>query len=149
MKNFLLLKSRIKKNEGFRNISYSDVLGFKTIGFGHLIKNDEKHLLNKKQSKQYLENIFESDFSQAFIDFKKIYKKEKYPKNTQEVLIEMIFQLGIKNQKKFIKMNKYLKKNQLFMAALEMKKSLWYKQTPKRVNMLIKLLLKKKYEQQK
>ena len=146
MKNFLLLKSRIKKNEGFRNIAYSDVLGFKTIGFGHLIKKDEKHLLNKKQNKKYLENIFELDFAQAFNDFKAVYKKDKYPKNTQEVLIEMIFQLGIKNQKKFIKMNKYLKKNQLFMAALEMKKSLWYKQTPKRVNMLIKLLLKKKYE---
>jgi len=146
LKNFLLLKSRIKKNEGFRNISYSDVLGFQTIGFGHLIKKDEKHLLNKKQNKKYLENIFESDFAQAFNDFKTVYKKDKYPKNTQEVLIEMIFQLGIKNQKKFIKMNKYLKKNQLFMAALEMKKSLWYKQTPKRVNMLIKLLLKKKYE---
>ena len=61
----------------------------------------------------------------------------------------MIFQLGIKNQRKFIKMNGYIEKNNLFMAAFEMKNSLWYKQTPKRVNFLINLNLKKKYEKKR
>ena len=56
----------------------------------------------------------------------------------------MIFQLGIKGQRKFIKMNRHLNKKNFFMAALEMKSSLWYKQTPKRVNSLIKVLLKNK-----
>ena len=55
----------------------------------------------------------------------------------------MIFQLGIKKQKKFVKMNKHIQNNDMFLAALEMKNSLWYKQTPKRVDGLINLLLKK------
>jgi len=33
----------------------------------------------------------------------------------------------------------------VFLAALEMKNSLWYKQTPKRVDGLIHLLLKNEY----
>ena len=61
----------------------------------------------------------------------------------------MIFQLGIKKQKKFVKMNNHIKKNNMFLAALEMKNSLWYKQTPKRVDGLIKLLLKKEYEKKR
>ena len=61
----------------------------------------------------------------------------------------MIFQLGIQKQKKFIKMMKYLKAKKLFMAAFEMKNSLWYYQTPKRVDGLIDILLKKKYEKNK
>ena len=56
----------------------------------------------------------------------------------------MIFQLGIKKQKKFKKMNKHIKNNDLFMAALEMKNSLWYIQTPKRVDELINILLEHK-----
>ena len=35
------------------------------------------------------------------------------------------------------------------MAALEMKKSLWYKQTPKRVEGLIQILLKEEYEKKR
>ena len=35
------------------------------------------------------------------------------------------------------------------MAGLEMKDSLWNKQTPKRVEVLIKILLKKEYERKR
>ena len=62
------------------------------------------------------------------------------------MLVEMIFQLGINKQKKFIKMNKHLKNNEPFMASLEMLNSLWYEQTPKRVDALINVLLKRRYE---
>ena len=63
--------------------------------------------------------------------------------NIKEMLIEMIFQLGINKQKKFVKMIKHLKNNEPFMASLEMLNSLWYEQTPERVNVLIGVLLKK------
>ena len=59
----------------------------------------------------------------------------------QEVIIEMIFQLGIKNVLKFNRFNKYIKKNQFYMAALEMIDSRWYKQTPTRTNLLITKML--------
>ena len=67
-------------------------------------------------------------------------------KKFQEVLIEMIFQLGIKKTLKFKNFNFYLKNSQPYLAALEMINSLWYLQTPKRVDNLIKILLSNKNE---
>ena len=144
MTNFIKLKNRIKKNEGFRSSFYLDSLGNPTIGYGHLIKKNEKKLLKNKYSKAFLTKIFNKDFNTAILAYKKFYEKEKYPHNIKEVLIEMVFQLGINGQRKFKKMNYHINKKELFMAALEMKKSLWYLQTPNRVEELVKILLKKK-----
>ena len=141
MTKYLALQKRIKKNEGFKNVAYLDSLGFTTIGYGHLININKKQLLKKKFSKDFLLKIFYIDFNKALKDYEKAYKKKHHKQNVKEVLIEMIFQLGIEKQKKFIKVNKYINNNHLFMAALEMKNSLWYKQTPKRVDGLIKILL--------
>ena len=92
-------------------------------------------------SKKHLNNLFENDFSSALSDFNKNYKAKDLSKNSQEVLLEMIFQLGIKNCLIFTRFNKYMKKKLLHMAALEMLDSLWYVQTPKRVERLVGSLL--------
>ena len=142
MKKLCLLKKRIKKNEGFSKSVYLDKLGNPTIGYGHLIKYNEKFLLNKKYSKTSLETLFEKDFTKAICDFKNHYSLKKMDHRIQEVLIEMIFQLGIKNTLKFKKFNFFLKKNFFYLAALEMLDSKWHLQTPKRVERHIKILLK-------
>lgn len=142
LKNFQKLKNQIKKNEGFRDRAYQDQLGHWTIGYGHLIKANEKNLLNKKYSKVFLNNIFKIDFNTAKNQYKKLYENKKIPHNIVEFLIEMIFQLGILGHLKFVKMNKHIFLGEYYMAALEIKKSLWYKQTPNRVNLLIKKILK-------
>ncbi len=149
MEKFLLLKNKIKKNEGFRSKPYLDSLGHPTIGYGHLITKKEKKIFQAKFSKKFLSELFDKDFSKALMAYKNNFNYKKHSKNTKEVLIEMIFQLGIKKQKKFIKMNKHLQNNNMFLAALEMKNSLWYKQTPKRVDGLINLLLKREYEKKR
>ena len=141
LSNFSQLKSRIKQNEGFRNQIYYDQGGKPTIGFGHLVKKGEKFIHHKKYSKKYLNKLFENDFSSALSDFNKNYKAKGLSTNSQEVLLEMIFQLGIKNCLKFKKFNQSLKKKMPHMAALEMLNSRWYTQTPKRVERLINLLL--------
>jgi len=141
LSKFSQLKSRIKKNEGYRNQIYYDQAGKPTIGFGHLIKKREKFIHKKKYSKKYLNKLFENDFSLALSDFNKSYKAKVLLKNSQEVLLEMIFQLGIKNCLKFKKFNQSLIKKLPHMAALEMLNSRWYVQTPKRVEKLIDLLL--------
>ena len=144
MSRFSKLKARIKKNEGYRNQIYYDQLGKPTIGFGHLITQKEKFLHRKKYSKKYLNTIFENDFNLALNDFIKNYSVKSLSKNLQEVLLEMIFQLGIKNCLKFKKFNKLLKLKYLHMAALEMLDSRWYVQTPKRVENLVSSLLEYK-----
>tara|TARA_Y100000996_G_scaffold375553_1_gene326397 strand:- start:190 stop:639 length:450 start_codon:yes stop_codon:yes gene_type:complete len=149
LEKFLSLKKKIKKNEGFRNKPYLDTLGYSTIGYGHLITNKEKKMLKGKFSKKFLTELFDKDFKKALFSYKKNFNHKKHSKDIKEVLIEMIFQLGIKKQKKFVKMNSHIQNNNMFLAALEMKNSLWYKQTPKRVDGLIKLLLKKEYEKKR
>ena len=54
----------------------------------------------------------------------------------------MIFQIGIKGVLKFKKMIKQIEDNNNHLAALEMMDSLWYLQTPRRVERLIKDYLK-------
>lgn len=146
MTKYKLLKNRIKKNEGYKGFPYFDQLGFPTIGYGHLIKPNEKTFFTKRASKRFLINLFNLDFDESVAQYKKHYHQYGFSNNIKEVLIEMIFQLGIKGQKKFFKMNGYLKKKQVFMASLEMINSLWYNQTPKRVDCLINILLKRHYE---
>ena len=85
--------------------------------------------------------IFENDFKEALKDFKNEYQKNRMPRKFQEVLIEMTFQLGIKNLLKFKRFNKFLMKNKPHLASLEMFDSQWYNQTPKRVESLIEIIL--------
>ena len=137
MLNFSKIANRIKKNEGFKNKIYKDSLGNPTIGYGHLINSKDFFVVNKSYSKKILTNIFKKDFEKAVSDFKNNYDLKKLSTNSQEVIIEMIFQLGIKKTLKFKKFTKYIKKKHYYLAAFEMMKSLWYKQTPNRVNKLI------------
>ena len=133
------LKKRIKKNEGLSLIPYKDQLGYFTIGYGHLILKDEKFYFTKKFNKIYFENLFNKDFKKAEAECVKTFNKNIYCDNkTKELLIEMTFQMGIKSVCGFKKMLGHIKKKQKYLAALEMTKSLWYKQTPKRVENLIK-----------
>ena len=147
--NLYKLYNRIQKNEGYSQKPYDDLFGNKTIGYGHLIKQTESFLLKGTQSKKHLTHLFVEDLNHAIKHFKKHYSVTNIPDNVQEVVVEMIFQLGIKNVLGFIRFNKYIKKKQLFMAALEMIDSRWYKQTPKRVSQLIKVMIYNKNEQRK
>ena len=142
MFNLRRLSLSIKKNEGFKNTAYKDQTGNYTIGFGHLIKKNEKHLLLKRHSKKALHRIFICDLNFAIEKFKKHYDKNRLPGNIQEVIIEMIFQLGIKNVIMFKRFNLCIKKKKFYLASLEMMDSKWNKQTPKRVARLISVLLK-------
>jgi len=138
---YIGLKKRIKKNEGFRNRIYLDQLNNKTIGYGHLIKEIDKFKEGKEYTKTELKQVFEEDFQRALNDFNKYYKKDNFKKKENETIIEMIFQLGGKKVLDFKKFTNELRKKNKYMAALEMMNSLWYKQTKKRVNILISELL--------
>ena len=140
--NYLSLKLRIKKNEGFSSHSYKDQLGNYTIGYGHLIRRKEITLFKKKLTKFFFHNLFENNFKTALEDYKKYFNKFSFSQNIKELIIEMIFQMGIQNVLTFKKTLRYIKNNNKFLASLEMIDSTWYKQTPLRVENLIKHFLK-------
>ena len=135
------LKKRIKLNEGFSSTPYKDQLGYLTIGYGHLILSNENILLKKKIHKKKLEEIFEKDFKKALSGFNNTFKSFILNKKETELLIEMIFQLGIKGCLKFKNLIKNMKKRNKHLVCLDMMDSLWYKQTPNRVRNLIKIFL--------
>ena len=66
----------------------------------------------------YLENLFNLDFNKAVKHFYKNYKNEHFSKNTKEALIEMIFQLGIKKQKKIYKNEQVYQKKTFFYGGI-------------------------------
>lgn len=132
------LKIRIKKNEGYSDIAYKDQLGFYTIGYGHLIRPNEKNYFELKYKKKHFKRLFETDFKKALHQYNKLFFSSLYTNKEKELLVEMLFQLGPKNALKFKKFFYYLNKKQKYMACLEMMDSLWYKQTPGRVLDLIK-----------
>ena len=135
------LKERIKSNEGFSSKPYKDQLGYLTIGYGHLILSNEKFLLKKQIHKKALEEIFEKDFKKALSDFNNTFKSLTLNKKESELLIEMIFQLGIKGCLKFKNLIKNIEKRNKHLVCFDMMDSLWYKQTPNRVKTLIKTFL--------
>ena len=140
--NYLSLKSRIKKNEGFSIFPYKDQLGNYTIGYGHLIRKKEIILFKNKIKVSFFQNLFENDFKTALDDYNKHFRKYSFSQNIKELIVEMIFQMGIQNVLTFKKTLRHIKKNNKFLAALEMMDSIWYKQTPLRVENLIKHFLK-------
>ena len=135
------LKERIKSNEGFSSKPYKDQLGYLTIGYGHLILPNEKILLKKQIHKKELEEIFEKDFKKALSNFNNTFKLFTLNEKESELLIEMIFQLGIRGCLKFKNLIKNIKKGNKHLVCFDMMDSLWYKQTPNRVKALIKTFL--------
>ena len=139
---YLKLIKRIKKNEGFSSTPYKDQLGFLTIGYGHLILSNETYLIETKQNKAKLEKLFIQDFNNAVKDYKKHLKKNTSNKKEEELLIEMVFQIGPIGVLKFKNLLSNMRKKNKHLVCFEMMKSLWYNQTPKRVKELIKVFLK-------
>ena len=137
------LKKNIKKNEGFSPHTYKDQLGYITIGYGHLILSNEKYLTKRKINKKKLERIFDYDFNKALEDFNLYLGSLVVNSKEKELLIQMIFQMGIKKVQRFKKLLHHLKIREKHLVCFEMMNSLWYKQTPIRVKKLVKIILKK------
>ena len=130
------LKARIKEHEGFVPKIYKDQLGFKTIGFGHLVLPTDKFKEDVTYKKKDLEEVFDRDFNIAKSNANQLIKGLPLHHQAKCVIIEMVFQLGSGGVSKFKKMWKALKQNDYHTASEEMLDSKWAKQTPKRAEEL-------------
>ena len=91
--------SFITKEEGLRNKAYKDSKGLWTIGVGHLIKPDEKHLLTATLTDQEVEELLQSDLKwcQDAVDN---HVKVPLTQNQYDALYSLCFNIGETNFRK-------------------------------------------------
>jgi len=128
-----LLES-VKKHEGYRNKVYLDTLGKRTVGVGHLCV-EELWEDDKEYEEKFLMDILEADLQNAIKGAKDLMAQHgcmDIDEQAEEIIIEMVFQLGKTGVSKFKNMWKALSGLQYSVAASEMLDSRWAKQTPNR-----------------
>ena len=137
--NLQVIKDRIKKHEGYRDMVYEDHLGFKTIGYGHLVVEDG-FIPGIQYSKKELEEVFNKDFEIAVQSANKLVENFNIDDDAFGVVVEMCFQLGINRVSKFVKFLDALKNQDYARAANEMLLSKWHEQTPERCQELSNII---------
>ena len=138
--NLEKLKDRIKIHEGFCDTVYKDTLGKRTIGYGHLCTDNEEWEDGKAYSMSYLNDIFEIDFNEAVNQAEKLIGNTIIKNKAAEIIVEMVFQLGVGGVSKFKKMWEALSKGDYTEASFQMMDSRWAKQTPSRAESLSKAM---------
>ena len=127
-----LLKS-VRDHEGFRDQVYLDTLSKRTVGVGHLCVEDFWED-DKKYSEKFLMEILEKDLENAISGAEELLKGCNLPSLANEIVVEMVFQLGKTGVSKFHNFLAALRDNppQWLTASEEMLDSRWAKQTPNR-----------------
>ena len=128
------LLASVKKHEGYRNKVYLDTLNKRTIGVGHLCVEDFWED-DKEYEEKFLMDILEADLQNAIKGAKDLMSENgcmDMDEVAEEIIIEMIFQLGKTGVSKFKNMWKALSGLDYSTAASEMLDSRWAKQTPNR-----------------
>ena len=136
-----LLES-VKKHEGYRNKVYLDTLGKRTVGVGHLCVEDFWED-DKEYEEKFLMEILQKDLQQAIRGARSLMEKHDcadIDEQAEEILIEMVFQLGMTGVSKFKNMWKALAELNYVGASYEMLDSRWAKQTPNRAKAMAKTM---------
>lgn len=87
------LAERIKQSEGLRLNVYKDTEGYDTIGYGHKLKPGEDYLRNGITTEQ-AEQLFAQDFDYHYKAAMKIPSFNKHPKEVQDALVDMTYNMG-------------------------------------------------------
>ena len=85
-------------------------------------------------------NLFDKDFNRAAYNAEQLLESIDVCDTAREVIVEMVFQLGIGGVSKFKKMFEALRKKDYNEAANQMLDSQWRVQTPKRCQELSDLM---------
>ena len=140
--NLERLMESVKKHEGYRNKVYLDTLGKRTVGVGHLCVEDFWED-DKEYEEKFLMEILAEDLQNAIKGAREL--KEEHSctdidEIAQEIIVEMVFQLGKNGVSKFKNMWKALSEHNYTGARYEMLDSKWAKQTPNRAKSMAELM---------
>ena len=134
---------QLKIDEGVVYEIYLDHLGYKTFGVGHLVReSDPEHGydVGEPVSVERVIECFDRDLDVAVSECVALYGAdiwEGFPGEVQEVLVNMLFNVGRPRLSKFKKMNAHLEAGDWGHAAIEGRDSLWYNQVGNRAERLM------------
>jgi len=122
----------LKEEEGFRGMPYEDIRGYPTIGYGIKLPITEKEaeILMRYRLLTKINKLSEKE--PLFIIL---------PEKAQEVILNMVYQMGVDGVLEFKNMWAALKRGDYKKAADEMLDSKWAKeQTPERAKRLAEIM---------
>ncbi len=93
--NIVRLRREVSKSEGIRYEAYKDTKGLWTTAIGHLIRDDEKHLITKKLTKEDVDVIFTTDLNVAIDDARKFINESTISELAFEIICELSFWMGL------------------------------------------------------
>ena len=136
---------QLKIDEGVVYEIYNDHLGYATFGVGHLVLDTDPEFgqdVGTPVSEERVRECFEKDLDTAISECKVLYEEswEGFPSEVQEVLVNMLFNLGRPRLSKFKNFNTKLIEGDYAGAAPEGLDSLWARQVGARANRLMERL---------
>ena len=135
------LKEQLQIDEGCVYEIYTDHLGYATFGIGHLvIESDPENgqAVGTPVSEDRVTDAFNSDIKTVLSDCEKLYSDfENLPEEAQQVIANMMFNLGYPRLSKFRGMKAGVDARDWNLAAEEMVDSRWYAQVGKRAERLV------------
>jgi lysozyme len=138
--NITQLREQLKIDEGVKYSIYKDHLGYPTFGIGHLITThdvENGQPVGSLVSEERVNEVFEKDVKTMISEAKLLFPNlESLPEEAQQVIVNMIFNMGrprLSNFKKFIS---YINESKWEEASSEMLNSAWARQVGKRAQTL-------------
>ena len=136
-----VLKKRIRDHEGFRDTPYLDSLGKATIGYGHLITDEDEFEEGKQYPKEQLLKLFDKDFEKAEMGADQLVGSiQELHIEAKNVITERVIQLGTQGVRNFRNMIAALQDREYQRASAEMLDSRWHAQTTNRCESLAKIM---------
>jgi|TARA_B110001454_G_C12669583_1_gene413135 lysozyme len=138
------LYKQLKSDEGHVCEVYRDHLGYLTFGIGHLVTQKDPEAdwpLGTSVSEERVKECFDRDVETSITEIKFLVKDlDDKPDIVQEILVNMLFNLGYNRLSLFKKFLKAIDENDWTEAAKEGRDSRWYKQVTNRAERLMNKL---------
>lgn len=119
--------------------TYKDSLGYPTIGYGHLVLKGED--FSNGLTEAEANKLLSIDIAIARKDVESLGLNLPVASKWNDFMVLMVFQLGLTKTRQFKKFLAALKSGNYATAIVEVKDSNWYRQTPNRVDQMIRAVL--------
>ena len=134
---------QLKIDEGIKYEVYHDHLGLPTFGVGHLVtpadpENGED--VGFEVSEERVWEVFQTDLQTSILECCALYETgtfEAFPGEVQEILVNMMFNMGRTRLSKFKNFNGAIAEGDWKRAGVEGRDSLWHRQVTNRAERLM------------